>query len=289
MPTNSVRDDNILAVRFIHKLRRGASQPVLIEASDGIKYVLKFNNNPQGPNVPFNEAAGSELYSAFGLAVPTWNPILVTEAFIERNPGCWMDIHKEKMRPSAGLCFGSRFLGEDGFRVTELFSGNRYERIRSRGSFWAAWLLDVCADQTDVRQAVFIEDSQRMITVFFIDHGNLFGGPNGDKQGNFLSGCRVDWEIYPDIWSGKALEIQAALHLMNTDSVCRQIESFPSEWKRDSALDRFSQCLERLSNVDFLEKTADRIIRAYKERVERALRGPGTTEPFPNALLRGGI
>jgi hypothetical protein len=53
-----------------------------VEASDGHLYVVKFINNPQGLNVLFNEAVGTELYSIAGLSVPAWRPLLVTGDFV---------------------------------------------------------------------------------------------------------------------------------------------------------------------------------------------------------------
>lgn len=48
-------------VEYVRPLR-GGSQPFLAGASDGQLYVVKFNGNPQGPNVLLNECVGNELY-----------------------------------------------------------------------------------------------------------------------------------------------------------------------------------------------------------------------------------
>src|ERR1039457_415092 len=109
--------------RYIRNFH-GGSQPILAQASDGLQYVVKFNNNLQGPNVPFNESVGSELYRACGLAVPSWKPLLVSDTFLDQNPDCWMQTPEGRLRPASGLCFGSRFLGAEGTRLLEILPGS---------------------------------------------------------------------------------------------------------------------------------------------------------------------
>ena len=87
-----------LVKQYIRNLR-GGSQPILARASDGLLYVVKFNNNLQGANLPFNESAGTELYRGCGLAVPSWRPLLVSDAFLDRNPDCWMHTPEGRLRP----------------------------------------------------------------------------------------------------------------------------------------------------------------------------------------------
>jgi hypothetical protein len=89
-----------LAAKFVCNLR-GGSQPILVEASDGLLYVAKFTDNLQGPNLPFNESIGSELYRACGLAVPLWKPLLVTDDFLDQNPGCWLQTAAGRLRPDS--------------------------------------------------------------------------------------------------------------------------------------------------------------------------------------------
>src|ERR1017187_5416922 len=119
--------DFVFLTQYIRKLR-GGSQPILAEASDGHTYVVKFANNLQGPNVLFNESAGSELYCAFGLPVPEWRPVTASEDFLDKNPDCWMQTPEGRLRPASGLCFGSRFLAENGQdrKSTRLHSNHQW-------------------------------------------------------------------------------------------------------------------------------------------------------------------
>ncbi len=174
----SALDSNCVSVtRFIRKLR-GGSQPILVEASDGFKYVVKFVNNPQGRDVPFNEAMGSELYGAVGLPVPAWKPLTVTEQFLHQNTQCWFETATGFQKPESGLCFGSSYLGRAGLTLWEILPRSSFSRVLNRSDFTLAWLLDVAANHTDCRQAVF-EEKPEGIRATFIDHGHMFSGPGG--------------------------------------------------------------------------------------------------------------
>jgi hypothetical protein len=205
---SAFRKDFALATQYIRKLR-GGSQPILVQASDGLLYVVKFTNNLQGPNVPFNESIGTELYRACGLAVPSWKPVLVTNSFLDKNPDCWMQTPAGRLRPDSGLCFGSRFLGGDGIRLLEILPGTSFERVRDRKNFWLAWLIDICAEHVDNRQAVFVEDSDGSLDPSFFDMGHLFGGPKADQAKHFRASRYLDPRIYPEVTSEVLLGFQA--------------------------------------------------------------------------------
>jgi len=124
----------VQAVRLVCKLR-GGSNPILVEGTNGLLYVLKFRKNPQGPHVLFNEAAGIQLYKSCHLPSPIWEPLNVTKGFIERNRACWMNGPEGSFRPESGLCFGTRFLSDQYPRVFEFLPRASFSRIRSRWKF----------------------------------------------------------------------------------------------------------------------------------------------------------
>src|SRR6201986_3410595 len=68
------------AVQFIQKMR-GGSQPALIRCNDGKLYVVKFFNNPQGPNVLANEVLGHEILNALNLPTPRWKTVFISRHF----------------------------------------------------------------------------------------------------------------------------------------------------------------------------------------------------------------
>ena len=234
--------DLTFAMTFCRKLR-GGSQSILVHASDGCMYVVKFANNFQGPNLLFNESAGSELYRACGLPVPVWRPVVVSDSFLDKNPDCWMDTEAGRLRPSPGLRFGSRFLGGNGRDILEILPNSSFKRVRNQASFWLAWLIDVCAAHGDNRQAVFEEDAEGWLDAYFVDHGNLFGGANAGEKRGFLASRYIDRRIYIQVPQETLRGFQSIVRGLDADRLRQRIEAIPSDWKQASGLKEFECCL----------------------------------------------
>lgn len=274
--------------RYVRNLP-GGSQPILAQASDGLLYVVKFNNNLQGANLSFNESIGSELYRACGLSCPAWKPLLVTDAFLDKNRDCWMQTPVGSLRPSSGPCFGSRFLGGGGIRLLEILPGTNFKRVRNHQSFWQAWLIDICAWHADNRQAIFQEDADGGLNAFFVDHGHLFGGPNGELRRNFQASRYLDPRIYQSVSSHQLLCFQKIVRCLDVDQLWQQIQTLPDDWKTASALDSFTQSLDRLSTTNLLQNIVDTIVEAQRQANEREeSKQPSERKP-PVPVLRPGI
>jgi hypothetical protein len=264
----SLGKDLGFVTQYIRNLR-GGSQPILVQASDRQHYVVKFSNNLQGPNLLFNESIGSELYRACGLAVPAWRPLEVSEDFLDRNPDCWMQTPKGRLRPASGLCFGSRFLGSEGVRLLEILPKASYRRIRNQTSFWLAWLIDICAEHVDNRQAVFVEDAAGWLDAFFVDHGHLFGGPKAGTQKHFQASRYLDPRIYQSVSSEHLLDFQRVALGLDADQLWQQIRELPDEWKTASALEAFERSLNRLSNAKLLQHILETLADSIQRINER--------------------
>ena len=61
-----ITNSPLTAVRFVRRMR-GSSQACLIQCDDGDYYVVKFANNPKGPNLLANEMLGSLLCDSIGM------------------------------------------------------------------------------------------------------------------------------------------------------------------------------------------------------------------------------
>jgi hypothetical protein len=257
----------------VRKLR-GGSQPILVRASDGLLYVAKFANNLQGPNLLFNEVAGTELYRSAGLTVPEWKPLVLTDTFLDKNHDCWMQTADGALRPTPGLCFGSRFLGENGARLLEMPLGESFSRIRNRDSFWLAWLIDICASHVDNRQAVFAQRADGGLQAYFIDHGHFCGGPNGDQQKGIRASCYLDPRIYTEVRSAQIRACLTVIRMLEIDKLLQRIKNAPAEWKSSSALDCLSRCLQILSNSKLTRRIADSMVDAHREPLDYNRRCP---------------
>jgi hypothetical protein len=265
--------DFALVVAFLQNLR-GGSQPILARASDGLLYVVKFSNNLQGVNLPFNESVGTELYRACGLSVPSWKRLLVTDSFLDQNPDCWMQTPEGRLRPKSGMCFGSRFLGGDGETLLEILPGCSIKRISNRGSFWLAWLIDICALHADNRQALLLQDGNRGIEAFFVDHGHFFGGPKGEQRLHFMASRYLDSRVYQDVSSQHQLNLLKAVRSLDVDGLWRRVQGVPDDWKSESAIEGFEQCLDRLSNYELLRNIVDTMVDANQRGIGSGERKP---------------
>ena len=277
-----------LVLRFIRRLP-GGSQSILAEASDGRIYVVKFANNLQGANLPFNESMGSEIYRALELPTPAWRPLVVTNDFLDRNPDCWMEGEAGTIRPSPGLCFGSRFLGGKGVQLHEILPESGLKRINNRDAFWMAWLVDICADHADNRQAVFVESGRGGLKAFFVDHGHLFGGPKAEQGPKFLASRYLDFRIYRGVSSEYLLNLQKALAGADLDRLWKRMRTLPEGWKTVSAVNRFAQCLERLATPKLLGNIVDTMFSAYERSDGFERNGCQHEQEVMCSILRPGL
>jgi hypothetical protein len=255
---------SVFVSQYIRNLR-GGSQPILVQASDGQHYVVKFTNNLQGANLPFNESIGNELYRACGLVVPSWKPLFVSDTFLDQNQDCWIQTPEGRLRPNSGPCFGSRFLGGEGIRLLEILPGNSFKRIRNLQSFWLAWLIDICSQHADNRQAIFQEDAKGRLNAFFVDHGHMFGGPKGELAPRFQASHYLDFRIYHHVCSKHLLDFQKIAGSLNVEKLWRQIQELPDDWKTTSALNRFTLCLDRLSTPSLVQNILDTMVDAQQK------------------------
>ena len=277
--------DPVFVTHYIRNLR-GGSQPILARASDGLLYVVKFANNLQGPNLLFNESAGTELYRACGLPVPEWKPLMVSESFLDNNPDCWIQTEKGCLRPASGLCFGSRFLGENGNRVFEILPAFMFKRVRNQTSFWLAWLIDICAEHIDNRQAIFVEDASGWLDAYFVDHGHLFGGPNADVKRHFGGSRYLDERVYGQISSEALLDIESVLRAMDADKLRRRIETIPAEWSHVSAREGFERCIQRIKIPSLVQNVVETITDDLERRADKSIGIVGCERKPASAVLR---
>lgn len=240
--------------RLIRKLR-GGSQPILVEGADGREYVLKFMNNPQGTNLPFNESIGTELFRACRLPVPSWKPIVLTRDFVDKTPECWMETAGGRVRPEPGICFGSLFLGGSNIRLLELLPGSFFAHVQCRSNFWLAWILDVCCQHADHRQALFVEDSKRRLWPWFIDMGHMFNGPTGELKLSDTIRCRYsDPRVYTRIKPEGISKILGTIQKLDVDALWRVAKALPEDWISRNALLTFSEALNMLAKVDAVQE-----------------------------------
>jgi hypothetical protein len=242
--------------------------------------VVKFNNNLQGANLPFNESVAREIYHACKLEVPSWKPLLVTDAFLEQNPFCWLQTQDGHLRPESGICFGSRFLGGEGVRLLEILPGPSLKRVHNHEDFWLAWLIDICARNADNRQAIFVEDADSGLKAHFIDNGHFFGGPKGELCPHFLASRYLDPRIYQNVSSQQVRNFLDVAGSIDADRIWHQAELLPDNWKTASAIEALTQCLMRLATPNLLRNILETMVDAnQRANGERKEFNPGRKPP----------
>jgi hypothetical protein len=73
------------ARRFIRKMRGGA-QAHLIEADDGVFYIVKFRNNPQHRRILVNEVIAGEILAHLQIASPQHQIVSFSPGVLAVNP-----------------------------------------------------------------------------------------------------------------------------------------------------------------------------------------------------------
>lgn len=244
----------VKAVRFVRRLR-GGSNPFLLEASDGFLYVVKRQGNPQGCNLLFNEAMGSEIFRRAGLPVPEWRVVELSNTLeIPASAGEGRSILSNE------YCFGSRYVDPGSATILEILPKSSFCRIRNRRDLWAAWVLDSLCEHTDNRQAIFLEHPTRHLDAYFVDHGHLFGGACGDGTPS-LQGCRyLDPRIYQDVLRGWSRQIYECLRGIDLNALNAVADLLPEGWGTASGRDRLRSFCERMSHPSLLRNTVRSIL-----------------------------
>ena len=252
--------------RFVRKLR-GGSQPVLVEASDGLLYVLKFRNNLQGANLAFNESIGAQIYKAFALPVPTWKPLVLSTDFVDQTPGCWMETMDGRLRPEPGICFASRFLGQRGARLLEILPGTSFRHVVNRNCFWLAWVVDICCEHTDNRQALFVDGPEGRLHTWFIDMGHLFGGAGGEPQTRHFARSRyLEPRVYAKIGSEEMAGFYRMMRSLDVDGLWRASRILPRDWVSATAMRMFFSSLDTLANADLCYEILQVLVDTQSEK-----------------------
>lgn len=237
--------ERVVAERYLFKLC-GSSQPSILQGSDGVFYVVKFNGFP-GHQGLANEVVGTELIRSIGLPTPDWAPIDVSDGFLEDNPGLWFSNGDDLIRPLAGLHFGSRLIeAPDDQRTYQMIPHSWIERIENRADFFGMLALDLWTNHCDRRQAVFLSNARRLYARF-IDNDFMFGGKSGTDTTCPRRAMVYDLGVYRGLWNERAVQqwLQK-VDGINENAIWRLIASVPSEWAdRETRLHIFDQLRAR--------------------------------------------
>jgi hypothetical protein len=97
----------VAAVRYVTPLREGGSVPALVEADDGLLYVVKLRGAGQGARVLVAELIAGKLGHALGLGVPPLALVDLDTAIARSEPDSEI---QDILRASTGVNLGLRHL-----------------------------------------------------------------------------------------------------------------------------------------------------------------------------------
>jgi HipA-like kinase len=157
---------------------RGGTQPHLMRCSNGCYYVIKFPNNPQGKRVLVNELLGARFAERLGIPVAEADIISVDPNLIEMSAECRIELSGSRVRCAAGLCFGSRYLG-DPHRVAvwDFIGDTQIRACENISDFLGMLVFDIWTSNSDLRQTLFLkDDGQTKFRTLMIDQSLCFWG-----------------------------------------------------------------------------------------------------------------
>lgn len=271
----------VLAVQAIRRMRGGAQAQLMLGA-DGALWVVKFQNNPQGVRVLANELIATRLAEAVGLTVPKTDVVEVTEWLTGHSPELRIDLSGSggQVRCSAGLQFGSRFVG--GLmpgQVVDYLPEPQMEELRNLREFAGMLAVDKWAGNCNGRQAVYDRKArERKYRATFVDQGFCFNAGEWTFPDSPLRGVYLRNQVYRHVTGWDSFEPWLSrVEAFDAGALWRIAEAVPPEWYGGDL-----RTIEQLMETMLVRRGRVReLIMAFRNSVR---------EPFPNwATQHSGI
>jgi len=202
---------------ILHDFRSGSSQPALVEASDGKKYVVKWKCTGEGPASPATDWIALRLAEVVGIPVPQSSCIIVEDALaVTTRHGELKDL----IRRSAGVNLAIEYLS-DGRAFTQNDIPSINTALREKIFLFDLLLLNI--DRIDSNPNMLIANN----TIYCIDFSasmeiKFLLTENTVSEAALLQRIRRH-PFYSDIVSMQSLNVPASIIQSIVDSV-------PDEW-----------------------------------------------------------
>lgn len=247
---------------------RGATQPHLMLAGDGRRYVVKFRNNPIHPRILANELLATRIAVSLGLPMPPVEIIEVSDWLISHTPQLRMQTGRRAVPCSGGLALASLYAAEDdGNPIAQRPS--RKIRLANRRAFALALPFDKWAGNCDNRQAIFVKRRSKPIRheIVFLDQGECFNAARWTFPDLPLMGAYDRNWAYAGVTGWRSFEpVLSRLESLDAADLWNIAVEVPQEWyQHDGA------ALARL--IETLHKRRS-LIRDLITRFRRSPRNP---------------
>jgi len=255
----------VTARSHIRKMRGGA-QSHLIQASDGLYYIVKFRNNPQHRRILVNELIAAKILAYLQIATPPSELVQVPAEFPRDNPEASIQLGTQTIAPDTGWAFGSRYPGDPNLTaIYDFVPDSLLAQIQNRSDFLAVLVFDKWTGNADGRQAIFLRaplknwvpqikggPKKMGFVALMIDHGFIFNGPHWNFTESALQG------LYP-----RRMVYETATSLDDFQPFLERVQHFPEE-----VLDRAVRSIP----PDWIENEEEELERLLESLMQRRKR-----------------
>jgi len=220
-------------VEEIRRLR-GGSQAHVMRATDGNCYAVKFQKNPQGTRVLFNEYLAARIAEDIGLPVIHPKIIAISPQVAQCNPDLYFDFPHGRCNVPAGCHFGSRYIDTAVSRVYDWLPAAmlREEFVRNIAAFAGMLAFDKWTCNADSRQAIFVRTGhEKKYSAVFIDHGYCFNSTYWRFANSRLGGAYLQNEAYDSVVGWESFEPWITrIEEFSEQALIRYSSEIPPEW-----------------------------------------------------------
>lgn len=214
----------LTATRYLTPLREGGSLPAVVEADDGLLYVMKFVGAGQGPKALIAELLAGEIARVLGLRVPEIAFINLDPAIARSEPDAEI---QDLLQASVGLNLGLRYL-PNAFDFNVLLKPPPAPELASAVVWFDAYVTNVDRTPRNVNLLMWQDD------LWLIDHGaSLYFHHNW--AGYLANGRQSAFPMIKEHtllkFAGKIDEADKTLQPCLTEKIIREIVDFiPEVW-----------------------------------------------------------
>ena len=257
-----------------------SSLPASSTAGSGVRkredtdyYVVKFQNNPQGPRILANELLATRLAARIGLPTPPVAVVEVREELIAHTDDLVMQLGRGHAPCQAGLQFGSRYPGSPVETVVyDFLPDEQLSESENLGDFWGMLVFDKWTCNTNGRQTIFFRAaSDSRYQTLMIDNGFCFNAGEWNFPDAPLRGIYARHRVYEGVRGMEAFEpwISRLEERIDEAAVEEAASEIPPAWYDDKA--------------DVLERLLEQLLRRRKLVPELIVAAKkSSAQPFPN-------
>ncbi len=242
------------ALEQIRRMRGGA-QSHLMRCSDGLYYVVKFQNNPQHRRILVNEMLGTKLAARLGLPTVPVAIVEVSEELIRLTPELAMELPRSRIPCQPGPQFGSRYPGNPRqLTLHDFLPDEQLREVENLHAFAGMLVFDKWACNTNGRQTVFFRrqneaanDAAVRYETRMIDQGFCFNAGEWNFPDAPLRGLYARNRVYQGVTGMESFapwleRLESGMTERVLDEVSREI---PPAWYEDD-YDALLRLLEQL-------------------------------------------